>query len=165
MPAPVRDALVTGLQNAHAVTTQAVQTLEGQLSRHEHYPDLIAALQRHHDAAQTQAARLETLLSTLGEAPSGFKEGVLSFIGSASSVAHAPTEDEALKNTFAGFAFKHYEVAMYDSLIVMAERAGNVDTTLLRENLAEVEALAAELRPLIKSVTAQYLNLEVAETA
>lgn len=162
---PVFQAFVTGLKNAHAVEQQALQTIEGQLERHEKHPSLIAALRRHHEATKTLAARVEAILTSYGESPSGFKEGVLGFIGSVSSVAHAPTEDEAIKNTFAGFAFKHYEIAMYESLIVMAERAGHADVAPLRENLSEVERLAAELRPLIGEVTGTYLDLELAEHA
>lgn len=162
---PVLDAFITGLQNAHAVEMQALETIEGQLKRHEHYADLIEALKRHRDATETMAGRLEMMLHDLGEKTSPAKDGILAFIGKVAVTAHAPTEDEAIKNTFAGFAFKHYEIAMYESLLVMAERAGITERDHLRQNLTDVELLAGELRPLLGSVTKRYLDLEIAEKA
>jgi ferritin-like metal-binding protein YciE len=48
-----------------------------------------------------------------------------------------------LKNTFANYAFEHYEIASYRALIEMAQAAGDQESiTLLRQTLQEEEKMA-----------------------
>jgi len=39
-------------------------------------------------------------------------------------MAHAPVQDEVVKNTFANYAFEHVEIATYRALIALAQAVG-----------------------------------------
>jgi ferritin-like metal-binding protein YciE len=111
--------------------------------------------------------RLETVLETLGEKPSAVKDTVLSAMGGMAAMGHAPAGDEILKNSFANFAFENYEIAAYNSLIVLAEAAGETEALpVLQQNLKEEQNMASWLETNLSSVTEQYVSLrEMGETA
>jgi len=44
---------ITGLQNAHAMETQAIQLLTRQVERQENYPELEARMRLHLDESKT----------------------------------------------------------------------------------------------------------------
>ncbi len=157
---PALKTFITGLQNAHAVEKQGLEALEGNIGRTKSYPAYKAIGERHAERTKVLTDRLEAVLVEHDAKPSGFKDGILGFIGTVSAMAHVPTRDEVLKDAFAAYAFRHYEIAMYETLIVMAAEAGVENTAALRENLAEVERMAAEARPIIADVTRRTLELE-----
>ncbi len=53
----------------------------------------------------------------------------MGLMGNMAALAHAPAQDEILKNTFANHAFENYEIAVYDSLIAIAEAAARTSTS------------------------------------
>jgi ferritin-like metal-binding protein YciE len=160
--APAYDAFITGVRNAHALELQALQIMHWQIERLENYPELLQALRRHSGETEQQRDRLERILSAYDESPSVLKEGVLAFMGNLAALGHVPAEDEVLKNTFANHAFENYEIAAYDSLLVMAARAGHQDVAGLEQTLAEEERMANEMRRLTKGNTERYLSLHAA---
>ena len=92
----------------------------------------------HIDESKAQAQRLEEILHSLGTSHSTFKDLVTSFTGNVAALAHAPMQDEVMKNTFANFAFEHFEIAAYRSLLTMAELAGDDSgPRLLQQSLGE----------------------------
>ncbi|WP_420391362.1 ferritin-like domain-containing protein [Acuticoccus sp.] len=159
---PAFDVFVTGLKNTHGLEKQGLSILDNQIERLERYPELHAALRRHRDETQAQAERLEALMSQYGESASSFKEGVMGLVGQIPTLTHAAAEDEVLKNLFAGYGFENYEVASYDSLLVMAEAAGHSDTSPLQTSLREEEEMVRTLRPMVSDVTRKYVSLETA---
>lgn len=75
-------------------------------------------------------------------------------------MGHAPAPDEILKNSFANFAFENYEIAAYNSLIVLAEAAGESAVVApLQKNLEEEQNMAAWLESNLAGVTEQYVSL------
>jgi ferritin-like metal-binding protein YciE len=106
----VRTAYVTGLRNQHAVENQAIELLERQVGRLQHYPDMEARMREHIAESRAQSQRLEALLSELGTSQSTVKDTVMSFVGNMAALMHAPAPDEVIKNTFANFAFEHFEI-------------------------------------------------------
>ena len=49
----------------------------------------------------------------------------MSIVGNLAALGHSTASDEVVKNTFANFAFEHYEIASYSSLLTLAELAGD----------------------------------------
>ena len=91
----------------------------------------------------------------------------MSVIGSMAAMGHAAADDAILKDTFADYAFEHYEMAAYKSLITIGRTVGaNNALPLLQENLDEETAMADWLDQHIEPVTLKYLSLrQVGEQA
>ena len=95
------------------------------------------------------------------------KEAALKLMGNMQAMAHATAGDEVLKNLFALYAFEHFEIASYTSLITMAEHCGELDVAqVCRQILQQEDEAAGKLETLLEPVTRKYLQLETAgETA
>ena len=162
-----RDIFILGLRNAHAMENEALGIMKPQLGRIENYPQVAERLDQHIRETEGQLQRLGDLLEEMGESNSTLKDTALSVMGTMAAVGHALAGDEILKNSFANFAFENFEIAAYNSLIVLSEagqfsRAGLV----LKQNLAEEEAMAEWLRNNLADVTRRYAELsEAGETA
>jgi ferritin-like metal-binding protein YciE len=155
-----RDVFITGLKNAHAMEKQALSMMGPQIDRIENYPEVKERLVQHAKETEGQVERLERVLEALGEKPSAVKDTVLSATGGMAAMGHAPAPDEILKNSFANFAFENYEIAAYNSLIVLAEAAGEARAVeTLQRNLTEEESMASWLEGNLAAVTEQYVAL------
>lgn len=158
-----RDTYITGLVNAHALENQAVSILSRQVERLESYPEMSDQLRLHIDESKTQAARLEEILQAHGTSHSTLKDLVTSFTGNMAALAHAPMQDEVMKNTFANFAFEHFEIASYRSLLAMAELAGdNSGPKLLQQSLNEEIRMAKWIEDNLDATTRKYVQLTAA---
>lgn len=166
-PSRARELFLTGLRNAHAMERQALAIMRPQLDRLEHYPELSAILSQHLTETEGQVARLEQLLDAMGEKPSMLKDAGLSIAGATASMSHALAGDEVVKNSFANFAFEHFEIAAYRSLISMAKAAGQTAAIEpLKDNLAEEEAMARRIEDNLEPVTDKFIRLaELGEQA
>ena len=143
MASSVQDIYITGLRNAHALENQAVQILSRQVERLENYPAMSERLRQHIEESRTQATRIEQILDRHGTSHSALKDAVTGFMGNLAALAHAPMQDEVLKNTFANFAFEHFEIASYKSLLVFADMVGDTRSpTALTQSLREEERMA-----------------------
>ncbi|SDH20236.1 ferritin-like domain-containing protein [Pelagibacterium luteolum] len=154
----------TGLKNAHAMEKQALSILKPQASRIESYPDMKARIEQHISETEQQIQRLETIFDQVDESHSGFKDMILSVGGAMAALSHAAAGDEVLKDTFANYAFEHYEIAAYKSLIQIGDRLALGDASaLLRQTLDEEERMAQWIDEHIGLVTDQYLVLQKAD--
>jgi ferritin-like metal-binding protein YciE len=158
---------ITGLHNAHAMETQAIQLLTRQIERLENYPELEDKLQSHLEESQTQRTRLEDLLNSQGESVSALKEAALGLGSNIAALAHMPATDEIIKNTLANYMFEHFEIAAYKSLITMAEFLGDAQAAAAAHlSLAEEEHMAAWIDDHISSTTLAFLTrIKAGETA
>jgi ferritin-like metal-binding protein YciE len=158
-----RDTYITGLINAHALEEQAVTLLSRQVERLESYPEMLQRLQTHIEESRRQASRLDEILQALGTSSSTIKDLGTKFMGNMAALAHAPMQDEVVKNTFANFAFEHYEIASYRSLLTMAELAGDqASPKLLQESLNEEIAMAKWIEEHLDATTRKYVQLTAA---
>jgi ferritin-like metal-binding protein YciE len=158
-----RSLFVTGLRNAHAMENQAISIIKPQLSRIENYPQVARRLEQHLQETEAQLKRLEDILASLDEDHSTIKDWMLSAGGSMAALSHAMAGDEILKNSFANQAFENYEIAAYNSLMVMAEMGGFQGATNgLQQNLAEEESMAQWLRDNLREVTMEFVSREEA---
>jgi ferritin-like metal-binding protein YciE len=151
---------LAGLRNAHAMETQATQILSRQVERLENYPDLHAAIRRHLEETKIQRQRLEDVLDKLNESHSTVKDAALGFVGNLMAAAHIPATDEVIKDNLANYAFEHFEIAAYKTLITVAESLGNAAAlAAAKANLAEEERMAAWIEDHIGPTTLQFMAL------
>lgn len=162
-----RTIYTTGLRNQHAVENQAIELLERQIGRLENYPELSARMQLHLQELREQAQRIDRLLAALDTGASSIKDAALSFMGNVAALAHAPASDEVVKNSFANYAFEHYEIASYTSLIAIAEVVGHDEALrVLGQSLAEEQAMAQWIHDHLRETTLTFLRRsERGETA
>ncbi|WP_426956792.1 ferritin-like domain-containing protein [Muricoccus radiodurans] len=155
-----RDTYVTGLVNARALETQAIQLLSRQVERLENYPEVEAALRRHITESEQQRDRLDGILSALGTSASGVKDLFTGLMGNVAALAHAPMQDEILKNSLANYAFEHFEIASYKSLLTLAELAGDTQgPTALQQSLAEEQRMAQWCEDNLDAIVRKYATL------
>ena len=156
----IRDLLLTGLKNAHAMERQAEETMERQVERMDDFPELQARLRTHLEETRQQIDRLERILEQQGSSASAIKDMATSFMGNMAALGHAMASDEVLKNTFANSALENYEIAAYKSLIAMSERAGLDIREPLEQSLREEQDMADWVDSHVEDITLQYLALE-----
>ena len=163
MPSSIRDIYVTGLVNAHALEAQAIQLINRQVERIENYPEMRERLRLHGQESQQQQQRLAQILDGLGTSPSTLKDIGTSIMGNMAAIGHALAQDEVVKNTLANFAFEHFEIASYRSLLIMAEAAGDTAAPrLLQQSLDEEIAMARWIEENLEATTRRYMQRETA---
>jgi ferritin-like metal-binding protein YciE len=162
-----RAIFIDGLRNAHAMENQALSIMKPQVARIANYPEVASRLEQHIRETEGQITRLESILSGFDEQPSTLKDTALSMVGSLATMGHAMAGDEILKNSFANYAFENFEIAAYNSLLVLAQAGGFQEAQeILQENLSEEEAMAEWLEQNLGVVTLRYAELrEAGQTA
>ena len=87
----------------------------------------------------------------------------MSLAGNLMAIGHSTAADEVVKNTFANFAFEHFEIAAYKSLLTLAEATSNfAGQSLLQTSLQEEQAMADWIEGHIGPTTLRYLERSVA---
>jgi ferritin-like metal-binding protein YciE len=158
-----RDIYITGLRNQHAVEHQAIELLERQVGRLENYPEMEERLRRHIEESREQARRLEDLLAQHDTSHSGLKDTVMSLVGNVAALGHSTAPDEVVKNTFANFAFEHYEIASYTSLLILADLAGHTSgRSALETSLREERDMASWISEHIDATVRRYVERSAA---
>ncbi|HEY0033818.1 MAG TPA: ferritin-like domain-containing protein [Devosia sp.] len=156
------EIFVTGLRNAHAMEHQALSIMKPQVARIEQYPEVAHRLQQHITETEAQIQRLEQLLDGFGENKSILKDAALSLSGTMAAIAHTAAPDEIVKNSFANYAFEHFEIAAYKSLLALSGQSGNSNaTSLLTQNLNEELSMAQWLDQNIQPITLKYASLRL----
>ena len=149
----------TGLQNAHAMETQAIQLLQRQVERLQNYAEMEARIRQHIIESEQQRKRLEEVLGTLSETHSPLKDTAMGILGNLAAMGHTPAPDEVIKNTMANFAFEHYEMAAYKILLSMADTTGHATAlSALKQNLQEEEDMARWIDEHIAPTTVMFLQ-------
>lgn len=165
MASSARDIYISGLQNAHALEAQAIQLCERQVERLENYPELRERLREHGEESRRQQQRIAEILSGLGTSPSTLKDIGTSLMGNLAALGHAIAQDEVVKNTFANYAFEHFEIASYKGLLVMANAAGDgAGPRLLQQSLGEEQRMAEWIDQNLEPTLRRYIEREAAGT-
>jgi ferritin-like metal-binding protein YciE len=163
MASSIRDIYITGLQNAHALEAQAIQLCNRQVERLENYPEMREQLRLHAEESRRQQERIDHILQSMGSSASTLKDIGTSIMGNLAAMGHAVMQDEILKNTFANFAFEHFEIASYRSLLLMAAEAGDArGPQLLQQSLDEEMRMARFIEQHLEPTTRRYMQLESA---
>jgi ferritin-like metal-binding protein YciE len=158
-----RDILIVGLRNAYGLEGQALTTMENVHGRLEHYPDLKAVVGQHIEETRGQQQMIAECLSRFGETPSTLKEAAMKLMGNVQAMVHGMAGDEVLKNLFSLYAFEHFEIASYKSLIAIAEDCGETEVArVCGQILQQEETAGRKLEQLIECVTRSYVQRESA---
>jgi ferritin-like metal-binding protein YciE len=155
-----RTLFIAGLRDAHAMERQAQEMLERQISRLRHYPRVEDRLRTHLQETAEQIRRLDEALTVVGEGRSALKDIAMSVAGDMTALLNALSGDAIVKNSLANYAFEHFEIASYESLLAMAEAAKQTSCIgLLRPSLHEERAMADWLADNLREVTLRHLEL------
>src|SRR5437763_376685 len=161
-----RSIFITGLQNAHAMERQSQQLLERQCERLGGYPQLCGRVGQHLEETGRQLRRLEDCLGSLKQDRSRLKDAGMALLGNLLAGSHALAGDEIIKSGFADYAFEHYEIAAYKSLLVLAEQLGLPEAQRsLGQSLDEEEKMAAWLLDHLQDLTLEYVRREELEAS
>lgn len=158
-----RDTYIVGLRNQHAVEHQAIELLERQIGRLQNYPEMRERMQRHLQETREQAHRIEELLSGFATSHSTLKDTAMSLVGNMMAIGHTTASDEVVKNTFANYAFEHYEMAAYMSLLALADSLGHsAGMSALQTSLGEEKAMAEWIEQHIRPTTLRFVERSAA---
>jgi ferritin-like metal-binding protein YciE len=152
------DLYLTGLRNQHAVETQAIGTIQNEMTYTKDYPELYERMRTDKERSTGQAARLDDLLAKHGSVKSLGKEAVAGAIATISGFAHVGSGDDVLKNVLAAIGFKAYEIASYKALIALAGAAGaSADQAVLKQSMTEEQEMGDWLGEHLPSLVQAYL--------
>lgn len=158
-----REHLIDWLRDAHGMEVEALDILEKQASRLESYPEMQARVQQHAEETRRQADRVAGCIERLGGDTSTVKDVTGKMMGTMAALTNAMAGDEVVKNALADYAFEHFEIACYRSLIAAAEAAGDEQTAgVCREILREEEAMAGWVGERIPTLTQSFLQRDAA---
>ncbi len=157
------DVYMTGLRNQHAVETQAIGTIQNELTYMEAYPELHARMKADKARSESQAARLDDLLARHGSSKSVAKEAVVGAIATVAGFAHVAANDDVIKNVLAAIGYKAYEIASYKALATLAEAAGaHQDKGVLEQSLKEEQEMGDWLGSHLPDLVHAYLGRKAA---
>jgi ferritin-like metal-binding protein YciE len=142
-PDDLRKQVAKYLADAHALETQAISLLEG--GKKIVGDDELARLMDEHLAETKEHERLVTeRLEALGESPSRIKDAALGMGGLNWGGFFAAHPDTPGKLAAFAYAFEHLEIAGYELLKRVAQRAGDQETVAMAERILRDERGAAE---------------------
>jgi len=127
----VREFLIPGLRNAHAMESQAISLTTAQADRLKHYADLEQRVREHVRETEGQRDRLERCLEKFGTGASTLKDAALKAGPNLQMMLHGMASDEVVKNVLASFAFEQFEIITYKALIETASLAGEADVVAI----------------------------------
>ena len=157
----MRGKLIEYVQNVHALEQNVLLMLDSMIltTRDE---EIKTILRRHKEESRRQAQRLRGRLEALGGlgAASLGKDVTAIATAQAKGIADLFRSDKPVRNARDAFVTEHLEIAAYELLERMADRAGDPETArVARENRAEEQAMAQR----ISSNWDRFLDLALAE--
>lgn len=142
MSPELRARLVKHLDEAHAMEQNVLRMLDGMIKTTDD-EDIVAQLEQHRRETEQHAARMAERLQAHGASPSVLKQagGILG------ALAKLPLDvvrgEKAGRNARDGFATEHLEIASYELLRRVAQRAGDDETAqAATEIIAQEKAMA-----------------------
>jgi len=141
----VRDQLVKYLADAHSIEEQALQQLRSAPDIAGD-PELSEAFRQHLDETERHERLVRERLDAMGESPSKMKD-LLMRAGGAGFLLFAQSQpDTPGKLAAHAYSYEHMELAAYELLAKVAERAGDEETVRIAEEIrSEEEAMAKRL--------------------
>jgi ferritin-like metal-binding protein YciE len=141
----LRAQLVKHIDEAYALEQNVLRMLDGMISTTDD-PEIKRELQQHKLETQQHADRMEKRLRAHDASPSMVKEagGIVGAL--MKSVLDMTRPEKAGRNARDGYATEHMEIAAYELLARIAERAGDEETAAAaREIIGEEQAMAKKI--------------------
>ena len=158
----LRTKLIEYVQNVHAMEQNVLLMLDSMIVT-TNDEEIVRLLKRHKEESRRQQQRLGERLRALGGGPGLVSVGKdLAAIGAAQAkgLADVFRSDKPVQNARDAFVTEHLEIAAYEVLERLAERAGDEATAAVaRENRAEEVAMAER----ISENWDRFLDLALAE--
>ena len=155
----LQQKLIDYIEDAHAMEQNVSTMLTSMISTTDD-PEIKEMLEHHKEETERQEARLRERLDALGAGTSTRKQAqtvAAALVKGATDVARG---DQAGKNARDGYTTEHMEIAAYQLLERLAERAGDTETAeVARQNRADEEAIVQK----IDSNWDKFLDLTLAE--
>jgi ferritin-like metal-binding protein YciE len=153
------DTLITWLKDAHAMEQSAINILEKQSTRLEHYPRMKQKVDEHLEVTRRQAELVKSCLRHYSADTSSVKDLMGRFTGMMNALGSGVASDEAVKAHIADYAFEHMEIACYRTLIATAKHVGDLQTQrVCEEILSQEEEMANWLGQELEGMTQTYLT-------
>ena len=143
--ADLNDQLTKHIDEALAMENNVLRMLDGMIET-THKQEIKNDLRHHKAETQEHIDRLRKRLEDRGASPSMVREagGVMGAL--MKSVVDLARQEKAGRNARDAYATEHMEIASYQLLERIAERAGDTETAeVARENRADEEAMAKKI--------------------
>jgi ferritin-like metal-binding protein YciE len=140
----LQEQLIKHIDEAHALEQNVLRMLDGMISTTDD-PEILDALEHHKLQTQQHADRMVQRLEAHDAAPSTVKQigGVLG------ALAKMPLDfvrgEKAGRNARDGYATEHLEIASYELLRRIAQKAGDEETAQAATEIIAEEAAMAKL--------------------
>ncbi len=154
-----KDMYITWLNNAYAMETDIVKTLEGQLDDFKDYPMTQQGVQKHLDQTKGHAEKVKLYIESNGEQPSAVKSTFASLMGMAKGASMEMMHDKVAKNLLADYATEHLEIMSYKALIETAKLIGDKNSiAVFEEIIADEKSMAEEIERQMPTVIQKFLQ-------
>jgi len=138
----IEQQLVKYIEDAHALE-QHVDALLASMIASTDVPELLEPLKQHRQETQRHKQRLEERLQAHGASPSVVKDAGMTLVALTKGLFDRTRSDNSGKIARDGFVAEHLEIAAYEMLERVADRAGDDETaTVARENKADEQRMA-----------------------
>jgi ferritin-like metal-binding protein YciE len=141
----LQQKLVDYIEDAHAMEQNVLQMLDSMIATTQD-EDIVEELEHHKMETERHEQLLRERLQALGRDTSLRKEAQSIAGALIKGVADQVRGDKAGKNARDGFITEHMEIASYELLERLAQRAGDEETAeIARRNRADEEAMAQKI--------------------
>ena len=141
----LREKLTDYIEDAHAMERSVLRMLDSMISTTSD-PEILEVLRHHKAQTERHKRRLRERLEALGRSTSRRKEAEAIAGALAKGVADRLRGDKAGKNARDGYVTEHMEIASYELLERLANRADDPWTAeIARTNRADEEEMASKI--------------------
>jgi ferritin-like metal-binding protein YciE len=145
MAETLKEQLIKHIDEALAMEQNVLRMLESMIDETED-PEIKQELRQHRVETETHADRMRRRLEAHGATPSRVREAGGFLGGLMKGVVDKARGESAGRNARDGYATEHLEIASYELLERVAQRAGDEETAeAARENRADEEAMAKKI--------------------